>query len=93
MDIALLNADKNNKTTYLDHKNAKNQQTFHLYLKKDPKLPNKIFKGTRAQINRFEIAIVIFDHNPSIEIIFAEDHQIDEIHKIVHKIDIADHYN
>ena len=30
------------------------------------------------------------DHNPLIQIILAEDHQTDEIHKIIHKIDIAD---
>ena len=36
------------------------------------------------------MAIVFLDHNHLIEINFAEDHQIDETHKIIHKIDIAD---
>ena len=36
------------------------------------------------------LVTIITDHNPLIKIYFAEDHQIDEIHKIVHKTDIVD---
>ena len=49
-----------------------------------------MFKVTTAQQNHFQIAKVVTDHNPSIEIIFAEDHEIDKIHKIIDKIHIAD---
>ena len=49
-----------------------------------------MFKVKIAQENNFQIAIVITDHNPAIGTSFAEDHQNDKIHKIFHKIDIAD---
>ena len=40
--------------------------------------------------NLFQVAISKTDHNPVIQIILAEDHQIDEIHKSNQKKDIAD---
>ena len=49
-----------------------------------------MLKVTKAQENRSLIAIAKRDHNPPIEIIFAEDHQIDKIYQIIHKTDIAD---
>ena len=49
-----------------------------------------MFKVEIAQENNFQVAIVIIDYFPPIEIIFAEDHQIDEIQKLIHRMDIAD---
>ena len=49
-----------------------------------------MFKVEIAQENNFQVAIVLIDYNPPIEIIFAEDHQIDEIQKLIHRMDIAD---
>ena len=43
-----------------------------------------------AQVNHSQIATVLTNYNPPNEIIFAEDHQIDGIHNITHKIDIVD---
>ena len=60
-------------------------------MKKDQYAPNKnMFKVAIAQENNFQVAIVLIDYNPPIEIIFAEDHQIDEIQKLIHRMDIAD---
>ena len=43
-----------------------------------------------TQENHSQITLVITDHHPLILIFFAEDHQIDEIHKIIYKTDIVD---
>ena len=51
----------------------------------------KIYKTVIAQGSHFLIAIVKTDHNPLIQIILAKYHQADENHKIIHKLDIADH--
>ena len=50
----------------------------------------KTFKGIIAQKNHSQTAIVITDHNQPIQIVFAEDHQIDDILKTILKTDIAD---
>ena len=50
----------------------------------------KIFRISIAQENYFQRAIAKTGHNPLILLIFAKDHQFDEIHKSNHKIEIAD---
>ena len=50
----------------------------------------KTFRVKTDLENHFQIAIVTADHNPPIKKVFAEDHQVNKIHKIVHKIDVAD---
>ena len=59
-------------------------------MKKDQRLPNKNNRIINAQENRSQIAIKRTDHKPHNLIILAEDHQIDKIHRTIHKIDIAD---
>ena len=50
----------------------------------------KVLKVRIAQENHFQIAIVIINHNRSIEIVFAEEQQIDKSHNFTRKTDIAD---
>ena len=60
-------------------------------MEKDQKLPNiKKIKVITAQVNHYQTAIVLTNHNPSTKNFFALDHQIDKIHKTIHKTDIAD---
>ena len=79
MDIALLNKIKNNKTKLIDHKNTENQMNLSINSwKKIKTYRTKVLKVRIAQENHFQIAIVIINHNRSIEIVFAEEQQIDK---------------
>ena len=49
-----------------------------------------MFKIIAAQENYLQIAIALTNHNPPVENVFPEDHQIEEAHKVVHKIDLVD---
>ena len=48
-----------------------------------------MFQVKTAQENHFQIATTITDQNLPIEKIFVEDLQTEEIHKIIHKLDIV----
>ena len=54
------------------------------YEKKNQNLPNKSIQSMIAQVNHSQIATVLTNYNPLTKIIFAEDHQIDEIHIMIH---------
>ena len=89
-DIALLNAKKKQKDNlYRRPKHKEPNKSFIQYIEKDQNLPRKLFKLFIAQGSHSQIAIVIIDHNSLTRIVFAEHHQIDEIHNFCHKLDIA----
>ena len=50
----------------------------------------KVYKTVVAQGSDFLKAIAITDHSHLIQINLAKDHQVNENHKIIHKLDIAD---
>ena len=79
MDIALLNADKNNKNT---RKKIRNYRT--------KAYRTKATKVLIAQENHSQITTELIKQNPLIVIAFAEDMKIDEILKSIHRVDLAD---
>ena len=74
MDIALLNADKNNKIA---------SKTIRIYR-------TKAFKVLIAQENHSQITTELLEHSPLIVIAFKEDIQIEETLKTIHRVDLAD---
>ena len=48
MEIALLNVDKNNKTTYRPQKHKELNKSFYQYMKKDQNLPNKSIQSSNS---------------------------------------------
>ena len=59
-------------------------------MKKDQKLPKKNVQINNSSGKPPPDSYSKTNHNPPIEIDVTEDHQIREIHKTIHKIDIAD---
>ena len=91
MDMALLNADKNNKIIRTSHRNIENEiNPFIKTFKKTRTYQTKTFTVTIFQKNSSQPTIIIIDNNHLIKIPIAEDLQIEEIHKKSYKIDIID---
>ena len=90
MDIELLNFDKNNKIVRTSHKKIENQ-IYHLSKhEKRPKLPNKNIHSLNSSGNYSLITIIPLENSHLTEITTAENLQIEEIHKVSHKVDIVD---
>ena len=58
-------------------------------MKKDQKLPNKNIHSKNSSENHSQISIITIDNNDPTKITIAGDLQVEEIHKISHKLDIA----
>ena len=66
-------------------------KSFYQYMKKDQNLPNKnIFTATKVQENHFRTIPITREINHHITQVIEEDHQNEEIHKILHKIILID---
>ena len=65
-------------------------KSFYQYMKKDQNLPNKIFIVITVQENHFRTTPITQGINHHITQVIEDDHQNEEIHKILHKIDIID---
>ena len=88
----MLNADKNNKTIKINHKNIKNQINHSINTWRKIKIyQTKIFIVTTALENHYQIAQTIQEINQIIILTTEVDYQIKEIHEIPHNIDIVDH--
>ena len=59
-------------------------------MKKDQNLPNKMYTATTVQENHFRTIPITREINHHITQVIEEDHQNEEIHKILHKIIIID---
>ena len=58
-------------------------------MEKDQNLTNKKIKVITAQGNHSQTAILQTDYNPSTKLVIAKDHQVDKIHKNIHKTDLV----
>ena len=66
-------------------------KSFYQYMKKTESTKPKSFIETIDLKNHYQIAQIIHEINPFIILTTEVDHQIKEIRKIPHKIDIVDH--
>ena len=82
LDIASLNADKNNRITKIN--------LCTNTLKKIEIYQTETFKVMKAQENHFQIATTVTDHNLLIEKIFAKNLRTEKIHENNQKTDIVD---
>ena len=90
-ETAFPNADKNNKTIKINHKNVENQINHFISTRKKMKIyPTKTFIVIIIQENHFQITQITLDNNHLIFPIIDADNQTKENHEISHKTDIRD---
>ena len=65
-------------------------KSFYQYMKKDQNLPNKNVYSNNSSENHFRTIPITREINHHITQVIEEDHQNEEIHKILHKIIIID---
>ena len=65
-------------------------KSFYQYMKKDQNLPKKMYTATTVQENHFRTIPITRELNHHITQVIEEDHQNEEIHRILHKIIIID---
>ena len=91
-DRVLLNADKNNKITKINHKKIENPSNHFINTwRKINFYSTKTFIVIRVQENHFQITPISLDNNHPIIRIIEKDHLSKEIHEISHSADIVDH--
>ena len=84
-------ADKNNKTTKINHKNLENQINHFIKTWRKTKIyPTKTFIVKIVQENHFHITLITPENIHFILQIIEEDHHTKKFHKISHKTDIVD---
>ena len=90
-DIVSLNVDKNNKITRTNLKNIENQTNHSINISRKIKTyQTKTYTVTTVQENHFRTTPVTQGINHHITQVIEEDHQNEEIHRIIHKIIIID---
>ena len=86
-DIVSLNVDKNNKITRTNLKNIENQTNHSINIRRKIKIyQTKTYIVTTIQENHFRTTPVTQGTNHHITQVIEEDHQNEEIHRIIHKI-------
>ena len=65
-------------------------KSFYQYMKKDQNLPKKMYTVTTVQENHFRTTLITQGINHHITQVIEEDHQNEEIHRILHKTIIID---